>query len=216
MDWEQIADRIKVDFEIKNQVREETLKVSRRIIRNASVAIRGVHRGDEAKALELMDEADADLKKLKEITRDHPEINSAGFLLDAQKEYTEARTTYALVRGEGIPDPDELGVEYAPYLNGVGEAVGELRRFILDIIREDQVERGDELLAAMDDIYYLLVSFDYPDAITGGLRRTTDGARAIMERTRGDLTTAIRQHNLKHAISQLEDKITGERGSLSL
>ena len=120
MDWEQIAARIKPDFEVKNQVREETLKVSRRIIRNASVAIRGVHRGDEAKAIELMDEAAEDLKKLKEITRDHPEIYSAGFFMDAQKEYTEARTTYALVRGEGIPDPDELGVEYAPYLNGVG------------------------------------------------------------------------------------------------
>lgn len=209
MDWEQIAERIKPDFEAKNRVREETLKVSRRIIRNASVAIRGVHRGDEEGALELMDEAAEDLRKLKEMTRDHPEIYSAGFFMDAQKEYAEARTTYALVRGEGIPDPDQLGVEYAPYLNGVGEAVGELRRYVLDIIREDQMERGDELLAAMDDIYYLLVSFDYPDAITGGLRRTTDGARAIMERTRGDLTTAIRQHKLKGAIAHLEEKITG-------
>jgi len=206
--WEDIAARIRADFEVKNQVREETLKVCRQVIRDASVAIRHIHRGEMERAEELMDEAAAELGKLKEITREHPEIYSAGFLQDAQKEYAEARATAALVRGEGLPDPDELGVEYAAYLNGVGEAVGELRRYILDLIREDRLERGDELLAAMDDIYYLLVSFDYPDAVTGGLRRTTDGARAIMERTRGDLTTALRQHKLKEAIAHLEERMS--------
>lgn len=209
MDWEELAARIRADFEVKNKVREETLKVCRQVIRDASVAIRHIHRGEMSKARELMDEAAGELDKLKEMTRGHPEIYSAGFLQDAQKEYAEARATAALVQGEGLPDPDSLGVEYAAYLNGVGEAVGELRRHILDLIREDQLERGDQLLAAMDDIYYLLVSFDYPDAITGGLRRTTDGARAIMERTRGDLTTALRQHRLKRAIAELENKFSG-------
>jgi translin len=207
MEWESIAARIKADFEVKNQVREETLRICRQIVRNASTAIRNVHRGERKKAERLLAETAEFLKEVKNITKDHPEIYSAGFFQDAQKEYVEARTTYALIYGNDLPDPDLLGVEYAAYLNGVGEAVGELRRHILDVIREDQVEKGDRLLNAMDDIFYLLVSFDYPEAITGGLRRTTDAARAIMERTRGDLTTAIRQHKLKQAIRQLENKL---------
>ncbi len=209
MEWEALAAKIKADFEVKNQVREEALKACRQIVRIASYAIRSIHRDERERAQELLKEAEEYLHDIKNITRDHPEIYSAGFLLDAQKEYTEAKATFSLIYGEEFPDPDSLGVEYSAFLNGVGEAVGELRRHILDIIREDKLERGDELLRSMDDIYYLLVSFDYPEAITGGLRRTTDGARAIMERTRGDLTTAIRQNKLKKAISLLEEKLVG-------
>ncbi|MHB8780459.1 MAG: haloacid dehalogenase [Candidatus Geothermincolia bacterium] len=207
MDWEPVLQKIKADFDGKNGAREEALKICRQVIRMSSNAIRAVHRNEPEKAQHLLTEAGEFVTEASRMTADHPEIYNAGFVHDAQKEYTEAEVTFALIIGKPIPDPDELGVEYPAYLNGVGEAVGELRRHILDIIREDQVSRSDELLNAMDDIYYLLVSFDYPDAITGGLRRTTDGARAIMERTRGDLTTAIRQKMLKQAISGLEQRI---------
>jgi translin len=210
MDWDPVVQKIKADLDARNAAREDALKICRQVIRTSSNAIRAVHRNEADKARTLIGEAGAFVREARAITEhEHPELYAAGFVHDSQKEYAEAGVTFALIQNEPIPDPDELGVEYPAYLNGVGEAVGELRRHILDIIREDQVARSDELLNAMDDIYYLLVSFDYPDALTGGLRRTTDAARAIMERTRGDLTTALRQKKLKQAISDLEEKIAG-------
>ena len=207
MDWEGLRDRIKTDFDAKNATREEVLKACRSLVQTSSYVIRSVHRGDKEEALQLMDQAAELSASITHITQDHPEVYTAGFVHDAQKEYAEAKATFALINGEPLPSPEEIGVEYPAYLNGLGEAVGELRRSILDLIREGHLERGDELLSYMDDIYYLLVSFDYPDAITGGLRRTTDMARAIMERTRGDLTTTLRQSKLKEAIFELEKNL---------
>jgi translin len=207
MDWEALRNRIKADFDAKNAAREEVLKTCRSLVQTSSYIIRSVHRGDKEEALRLIDQAEALSSGITHMTRDHPEVYNAGFVHDAQKEYAEAKTTYAFINGEDLPQPEDIGVEYPAYLNGLGEAVGELRRSILDLIREGNLERGDELLSYMDDVYYLLVSFDYPDAITGGLRRTTDMARAIMERTRGDLTTTLRQSKLKEAIYELEENL---------
>ncbi len=212
MDWEALRSRIKADFDAKNSTREEVLKACRSLVQTSSYIIRSVHRGEREEALRLIAQAEELSAGITHMTRDHPEVYTAGFVHDAQKEYAEARATYALINGEPLPEPEELGVEYPAYLNGLGEAVGELRRSILDLIREGHLERGDELLTYMDDIYYILVSFDYPDAITGGLRRTTDMARAIMERTRGDLTTALRQSKLKEAIARLEENIIRASG----
>jgi translin len=207
MDWEGLRDRIKTDFDAKNATREEVLKTCRSLVQTSSYVIRSVHRGEKEEALQLMEQAAELSASITHMTQDHPEVYTAGFVHDAQKEYAEAKATHALINGEALPSPEEIGVEYPAYLNGLGEAVGELRRSILDLIREGHLERGDELLSYMDDIYYLLVSFDYPDAITGGLRRTTDMARAIMERTRGDLTTTLRQSKLKQAIFELESNL---------
>lgn len=126
---------------------------------------------------------------------------------DAQKEYVEATATLSLVRGEPMPAPGELGVAAAPFLNGLAEAVGELRRYVLDLLRRGEVARCEPILQTMDDIYSLLVTIDYPDALTGGLRRTTDATRAILERTRGDLTFALRQRQLEDSLSRLEGKL---------
>ena len=207
MDLDVLRKRIKADFDAKNATREKVLKTCRSLVQTSSYIIRSVHRGEREEALGLIDQATRLCADIDHMTRDHPEVYTAGFVHDAQKEYAEAMATHALINGDPLPEPEELGVEYPAYLNGLGEVVGELRRSILDLIREGQLERGDELLSYMDDIYYLMVSFDYPDAITRGLRRTTDMARAIMERTRGDLTTALRQSKLKEAIFELEGNL---------
>ncbi len=207
MDLDVLRKRIKADFDAKNATREKVLKTCRSLVQTSSYIIRSVHRGEREEALGLIDQATRLCADIDHMTRDHPEVYTAGFVHDAQKEYAEAMATHALINGDPLPEPEELGVEYPAYLNGLGEVVGELRRSILDLIREGRLERGDELLSYMDDIYYLMVSFDYPDAITRGLRRTTDMARAIMERTRGDLTTALRQGKLKEAIFELEGNL---------
>jgi translin len=128
---------------------------------------------------------------------------------DAQKELVEAFSTYALVKGEVLPDPAKLGIAPAPFMNGLAEAVGELRRYVLDQLRRGEVDGCERLLGAMDDIYSLLVTLDYPDALTGGLRRTTDSTRAILERTRGDLTLALRQEALVAALRSAESSVGG-------
>ena len=133
---------------------------------------------------------------------DHPDIFYAGFVHDAQKEYAEASLTLALIDGRPLPTPAELGASCAAYLNGLGEAVGELRRHLLDSLRNGEVERCEGVLAAMSDIYDVLVTMDYPEAVTEGLRRTTDAVRGILERTRGDLTMALVSRRLERRIEE--------------
>jgi translin len=195
-------------MEEKNKAREIALTLSREAIRLSANAIRAIHREENDQAQALMAQAQVSISRVVDAVKNHPDIMYAGFVQDAQKEFTESRLTYALIAGEGLPGPTDLKVEEAPYLNGLGEAIGELRRHLLDYLRHGKVERCEQLLAKMDDIYAILITIDYPDAMTGGLRRTTDVARGIIEKTRGDLTTAIRQRDLEVKLANLEAQIT--------
>lgn len=196
-----VSDDIRKRLDAKSEGREKGLRGSRQAIRECANSIRATHRGDFDLAQELMSAAKASLDGARAAMKAFPDIYYAGFLQDAEKEYAEARATFALIGGKEIPSPGELEVGDAPYLNGLAEAIGELRRHILDIMRQGKLERSEELLGAMDDIYYVLVSMDYPDAMTGGLRRTTDVARSIMERTRGDLSLTLVQQNIAETMA---------------
>jgi len=196
------------EFEEKMRAREKALGAARSAIRSSANAIRAIHRAEFDQAHELMDQARASLAAGKSAVREaHPDVYFAGFLEDAQKEYTEARLTEALVTGEELPSREELDVELAAFLNGMAESIGEGRRAILDLLRQGDVERCERILAAMEDMYHLLVSMDYPDAITRNLRRSTDAARGIMERTRGDLTITLVQRKLQLALEQHVDEL---------
>ncbi len=208
MDLGSIPEDIRKRFDAKMSAREKGLPSSRQAIRFCANSIRAVHRGDTELAEKLANEARAALDVAQGAMEPFPSIYFAGFLQDAEKEYAEARLTAVLIGGGAIPSPEELRVGDAPYLNGAAEAIGELRRHILDIMRHGHLERGERLLEAMDEIYYVLTSMDYPDAITGGLRRTTDVARAIMERTRSDLSLTLVQRNLQNAIAEHQERLT--------
>ena len=202
-----ICQKIRDNFDTKDAARERGLTISREMIRNSANAIRAVHR-EEYKEAEALMEATAKLRdEAEQALKDHPDVRHAGFVHDAQKEYAESRQTYALIRGEPLPDPDDLRVGYAAYLNGLGEAVGELRRHALDRIRHNDMNWGEGILRAMDEVYYALSSFDYPPAISGGLKRTADVTRSLIERTRGDITNAVRQQRLETALADLEGKL---------
>jgi len=197
---ETVIPRILEHFAEKNAAREKVLAASRTLIRMSANSIRAVHRGEFAEAIRMLDEARTVRDDAVAALEGHGDIYYAGFLHDAQKEYAEARTTLALISGQPMPTPEKLGVEYPAYLNGIAEAVGEMRRNLLDRLRRGQFEGCEELLQAMDDIYSVLVTIDFPDAMTGGLRRTTDQTRGILEKTRGDLTMAILQRDAARAI----------------
>jgi translin len=203
-DLDVIVEGIRAHFVSKNQAREQALPLCREALRHSANAIRAVHRGEFEGAHELIDRAAGLLQQAKAALRDHPDIFYAGFVHDAQKEFAEASLTLALVAGRPLPTPEELGMEHAAYLNGMGEAVGELRRHLLDNLRSGDVDRCEGCLTVMDDIYSVLVTFDYPDAMTAGLRRTTDNVRGILERTRGDLTLAVRQRDLERKLGEFE------------
>jgi len=197
---ETVIPRILEHFAEKNAAREKVLAASRALIRMSANSIRAVHRGEFDEAERTLDEARRIRDDAVAALEGHGDIYYAGFLHDAQKEYAEARTTLALIQGGPMPTPEELGVEYPAYLNGIAEAVGEMRRNLLDRLRRGQFEGCEELLQAMDDIYSVLVTIDFPDAMTGGLRRTTDQTRGILEKTRGDLTMAILQRDAARAM----------------
>lgn len=204
----EISQAIKIKFDSKDSAREQALKLSREVIRLSGNAIRAIHRKEYNRANELLQDEKSLLDNLKSILENHKDIYYAGFVEDAQQEYAEAILLYSIITKENpfasLPDPEEIEVEYAPYLKGLGDLVGELRRHILDLIRLDKVEEGENFLELMEDIFTILMHFDYPDAITHGLRRKVDMARSIIEKTRGDLTNAIQCKKLMTAISEMK------------
>ncbi|HET8630644.1 MAG TPA: haloacid dehalogenase [Thermomicrobiales bacterium] len=199
-DLNAIGDEILARLEATNAARERALAESRQIIRLCANCIRAVHRGEFDAGERFAVEAGERLTALAAALRAHPAIYWSGYVQDAQKEYAEARIVHGLIGGGGAPSPDVLQVGDAVYLNGLGEAAGELRRYALDRLRAGQTARAEWALGVMDDIYGLLVTVDFPDAVTGGLRRTTDMVRGVLERTRGDVTIALRQQQLEQAL----------------
>ena len=196
------ADKIRADLEKKDAAREKVLPLCRELIRFASITIRAIHRQEFDQAKQLLTDAGLVREGLEKTVAECEELRYHGFVRDAQKEYTEASSVLALVTGQPLPDPDDLKVDYTGYLNGLGDTVGELRRYLLDSMRRGDLSRCEELLSAMDDIYTTLVTMDFPDAITGGLRHTTDQVRGILEKTRGDITLTVRQQELERKLSE--------------
>ena len=201
-----IASEISLDFQAKDAAREKALPLCREAIRYCSKAIRALHRQEFNSSKDMLNSAQKLVSDAGQNLSSYSEMQNPRFLLDAQKEFAEGSITLALIKKQRLPSPDELGVDYDAYLNGLGEAVGELRRYILDSLRKGDQSRGEELLQAMDDIYDVLVTMDFPDAITGGLRRTTDTVRAVLERTRSDLTLAIQQKSLENKLGKFNRK----------
>ena len=196
-----------MSFSAQDAAREKVLPLCRETIRHCSNAIRSVHRQEFAQAAELLQSAHNLLSQVEQVVTAYNGLSNTGFVRDAQKEFAEGSITLALVTGKQLPEPDTLGIEPAAYLNGLGEAVGELRRYLLDSMRKGDLSRGEELLSAMDEIYGVLVTMDFPDAITGGLRRTTDMVRGVLERTRSDLTLAIRQNELDKKLGEFKGEL---------
>ena len=192
----------------KNNVREEALKVSRRVVQQASKVIRAIHRHEWEQATALLQNATMLVETMNQKTLTVPDLYWTGYVQDAQKEFSEANLTLALVRHAELPTPTELGVEDAAYLNGLAEATSELRRYILDLVRHSNLLEADKLLDTMEEVYSRLITIDYPHAITNNLRRTTDVLRAVLERTRGDVTVAMKQQELQQALRSIEARLT--------
>ena len=202
----QVASDALARFAVKHEAREQALKASREVIRSSANAIRAIHRDELEQAQAMMKETGSLVVRTRELLRDHPDLYFTGFTQDAQKEYAESCAIYSFIARTPLLGPDELGVGMAPYLNGLAEAASELRRYILDSLRRDDDSRCEELMEVMDEVYNVMVVMDFPEALTGGLRRTTDALRAVLERTRGDLTLAVRHRRLEQRLAQQEGR----------
>jgi translin len=206
-----IIETIRSELEAKNATRDAALHRSREIIRHCANAIRATHRGELAEAEGILAQAGEVARQTGADLAVYPDLYHAGYTQDALKEYVEARLVFAFETGGRVPDLAELGVEGPAFLNGLAEAASELRRHCLDLMRENRLERAGQILDIMDEAYTQLMSLDFPDAITGGLRRQTDMLRGVVERTRGDLTTAIRQEMMRQTLHDFEARLTAER-----
>ena len=192
-------------FDAKDRAREDAFRLSREVIRCCSSSIRSVHRGDLPSAERLMAEAAAGLEKIRRALQDHQDVRYAGFVDGAEQEYAEARCVYSITTSHSVPSPEEVGVEPVNYLAGLGDVTGELRRHILDLIRDGRAGEGEYFLEVMEEIYHLLMLFDYPEAIARGLRRKSDLARSMLERTRGDLTNALELARMQEKLSRFQE-----------
>jgi translin len=204
---EKIAEQIHLAFQVRTSARDQALSQARTLTRHCANAIRAVHRNEFDIAQEHLESASNIAKSLHDDLEDYPDLYYAGYTQDALKEFAEASIVYSLVNNKELPSPQELGLENMTYLNGLAETVGEFRRKCLDILRQGYSEEAEQLLQHMDDIYAVLITMDYPNAITGGIRRQTDIARSITERTRGDLTLSLRQEHLEQSMRRLEDRL---------
>lgn len=206
---EEISARIRENFEAKDRIREEGLKISREVVRECRTASFALHEQDFEKADRSIKIAGKALEKLEILFKGHADIYHAGFVEHAHQEYSEVSVLRSLLKEEGekLPSPEDLRVEYAAYLNGLGDVVGELRRHVLDLIRKESFEKAEVFLGIMENIHAVLMDFDYPDAITGGLRRKTDVSRSLIEKTRGDVVNAIGQKKLEAAMRNMESKL---------
>ncbi len=208
---DRIGEKIRASFSAKHEARDTAIKSSREAIYKCSTSIRAAHRGEFDLAKSLADEAKEILDEVSQAITNYDDLHYTGFVLDSHKEYTEARITLALISGQPIPEPDSLGIVYSAYLNGLGEAAGELRRHLLDRMRRGELDRCETILGMMDDIYSLLVTIDFPDALTGGLRRTTDMVRGVLERSRGDLTVSLRQRELETKLDKFNQNMESQQ-----
>ena len=202
-----LAETIRLDFEIRNQKRDQALLLSRQITRLAAQSIRATHRKEYDQAHDFIEQAGSLVGQVKDSLKNFPDLYYAGYTQDGIKEYIEAHITYSLILNQAMSTPEILGVQYSTYLNGLAEVPGELRRSCLDILRQGYSAEAERLLACMDEIYTVLVTMDFPDAITNGLRRQTDLVRGILERTRADLTLSLREEQVKTVMDQLIDRL---------
>jgi translin len=198
--WGEIADQLRQQFEERHQAREAALQACRKATQLCARAIRSLHRREFDACRTLLDEAYQQIQQARASLLPYPMLYYAGFLQDAEKEYVEGEALYAIVLGNALPEPSDLGVEITAYLNGMAEAASECRRYVLDLLREGELTHAETLLHVMEEVYDELLTFDYPDALTQGLRRTSDALRAVLERTRADLTVTITQKQLEAAL----------------
>jgi len=204
---DEFAEEAREQLEQVHRDREEAYTTSRQVVQSASATIKAVHRGEFDEASEQVAQTRELHDRMMAAVAASPAIGYAGFVGDAAREYAEAALVLALIAGHELPGPAEMGVEHADWLNGLGDTVGELRRHVLDLIRHDEVEEAERYLEMMDEILQTIMSFDYPESVTKGLRKRSDQARGAVERTRGDLTTALRQSRLERRMKELEDAL---------
>ncbi len=203
----QISDQIRADFERRTRIRDEALAQARQLTRFSAMAIRAIHREEDEEAQSQLAEAKELVLKMRADLEKDPDLYFSGYCQDAIKEYVEANITVALIKGRDLPSPQELGAEYPAYLAGLTETLGELRRRCMDLLRPGYSHEVERLLNWMDEIFAQLVTMDFPDAITDGLRRKTDLARGIIERTRADITVSFRQSELEEALKKLSNQL---------
>jgi len=196
-------------LDAQEEVRERVLEASRRVVRNSARAMAALHRRDQATLEQTLEEARSGVKVLSEVVGENPRLEDYGPISTAYREFAEVKLVQALADGQEFPGPEELGVPYKPYLTALGDAVGELRRHALDLIRADEVAEAEQTLKRMEEIFDLLMEFDYPNSILPGVRHRRDVARRVLENTRGDITTALRQRKLEEALRRAERKLEG-------
>jgi translin len=212
---ERNVEEIRAEFEAKSAVRDAALQRSRSLIRHCANSIRATHRGDFAEAEAILEVAGQAAREMTADLHAYRDLYHAGYTQDALKEYVEARLVFAFVTDGELPDRADLGVEPPAFLKGLAEAASEMRRHALDLMRQNKLERAEEMLSLMDDVYSQLITVDFPDAITGGLRRTTDMLRGVVQRTRGDVTTAFRQEMMRQALRDFEERMGMDDGAIA-
>lgn len=208
-EFDSLIENAKKILDERTAARDQALVQARQLTRLSAHTIRAIHRGETDQAEDLLMDARILTLNIQRDLASYPDLYYAGYTQDAIKEFAEASLTCAFIENKPLPKPEELGIEYATYLNGLAESIGELRRKCLDILRMGYSEDAERLLNVMDDIYNVLVTMDYPDAITQGLRRQTDLVRGIIERTRADLTLSLREQHLQEALQNFASKFPG-------
>ena len=208
-----IVNKIEKDIDNKDKIREEALRSSREIIINCRKAIQYVHQDLKKEAKGNIKQASTKLSDLYNITKEYPEIYHAGFVENAAQELVEAQCFYNIMKGKDLPDPDEMQTTYSSYLLGLCDLVGELRRTVLDSIRSGEQKNADDYLTMMEEIYDVIIRFDYPSGLIP-IKKKQDMVRSLIEKTRGELAVASCEKRIEYRTGEFKgilDKINNKK-----
>ncbi len=199
-----LLEEVKRELTTKEEIREEVHDKMRKATSLSKQAILLSHQ-------KRLDEANVQLEKAKELisslkatAKDYPAIIYGGMFSAALQEYSEACIFVNLIEQAKFVTPREIDVPPVDYVLGLADVVGELRRLALDALREGNVEKGEQSLHIMDEIYVELEAMDEAYMLVSGLRRKNDVSRRIIEATRGDITQEVRRKALEDHIKRLE------------
>jgi len=198
---EGIAERLRGEEE----ARREALELARRARVLSKTAILLIHSGDLELAEERLLEAGRLLEASASIAKARwLRIDELGA---AQEEHAEGRILLSLMRGEGFPTPEELGVKPSRYLLGLADVIGELRREAVEALRVGDLSRAEEMLELMERIYLTLASAEEASVLLKGLRRKLDVGRSVIEGTRGQVAEERGRRRLIDALRDLEGRV---------
>ncbi|MEM3670336.1 MAG: hypothetical protein QW767_01140 [Thermoprotei archaeon] len=177
-------------LEEQMEIRQKVTDTCLQIIEACGESVSHIHRNERALSDSKLLEARKLIGLVRQMVKRHPSSARLAIVRDAMCEYVEASCLRSVVTVGSVPSYKSFNVEPDEYLLGLADLVGELRRLCFDLIRKDRLGDAESVFHKMEEVYELVISFEYPKQYVKGLRHKVDVDRRLLDDTRLILTQA--------------------------